>query len=159
MQNVLSRTPNVVKVPSSVFVARDHIELANIGWSRSGLKEHFADLEETVEEADVAIKGVVAISSENLPIIEELGDRAFIKLGHFFALLEGQQHGEAGPLTTAYLIGNIAYVRDALKNPLVVSAGWHTGAGFWDVRVRLVEKTGCNPGYAWKQATRVLAFA
>jgi len=133
------------------FVAKDHIKSANVGYTGTNFDKLFLDLvEENVEDANLAGHSL-GRKSLDAPIMAELGDRAKIKLAHFFGLVEKQSKGEAGTLLTNGC-ANIAYIEGIDGNLWVVGALWVSGYGVWDVRARSVGRQR-----AWLAGRQVLS--
>lgn len=100
-------------------------------------KEHFGrKVEGTCEASEIRVHKLTE-SSLDVPIIAELGDKAEITLGQFFALLSKQGEGESGPLLTNEW-ANIAYIRDCGDVLWAVFARWNVAGGGWVVGARSV---------------------
>lgn len=137
-QVVLRKIPTVPVSGSKRFVTKDHIQSANIGWMGPNFREFFLDkIEENVGDTTIAIYRLEKASLD-APIRAQLGDRAKIKLCHFFALIEKQSKREDGPLLT-HGYANVAYIEANDGKVWVVGAHWRSGDGFWHVEAFSVE--------------------
>ena len=95
---ILERVTTVQVSGAARFVAAEHLESANIGWTGSNFKRVFLDMvEENVPDGKLAIDRLTQ-SSKDASILEELGSKAKSFLAHLFGLMEKQSHGEAGDL-------------------------------------------------------------
>lgn len=114
------------------FVAEDHLKEANIGWMGDNFKKLFLKkTEENVGEAAIAVHRLER-ASKDAPIMTELGNRAEIKLAHFFSLLKAQSKGQEGALAVDGS-ANIAYIIGDDGNFWAVSASWDSGDRCWRV--------------------------
>ncbi|MEK7562094.1 MAG: hypothetical protein AAB509_00230 [Patescibacteria group bacterium] len=110
---------------------------ANVGWTGDNFKKFFlGNVEEDVEAIIVAVHRL-GQSSLDAPIMTELGDRAKIKIAHFFELLKKQSRGEDGVLlTNGY--ANVAYIKGSDGNVWAVRAYWGSYSSYWSVEANSV---------------------
>lgn len=120
------------------FVAKDHLAVANVGWTGGNLKKLFLDkVEENVADTIVTVYRLEQ-SSLDAPIMAKLGERTVIKLAYFFELLKRQSKGEDGVLlTNGY--ANVAYIEGNDGNIWAVYASWYSEYHYWFVEAYSVE--------------------
>ena len=149
--NLLSRVATAQIEATEKLVASEHIKSANIGYMWDGFCDNFSNMvEESVPAATIAVSRLEKASVDKT-ILAQLGDKAEIKLAHFFALLEKQSKGEDGVLlVNGY--ANIAYIRDSKGTLWAVGALWDSLFRCWDVRARSVGSPG-----AWGTGSQILS--
>lgn len=142
---------------SEGFKATDHFKVdtknaeVRIAWLGDNFKEHFGrKVEGATEAAEIRVHALTKPSLD-APIIAELGEKAEITLGQFFAAIAKQGTGEEGPLFVNDY-ANIAYIRDVKGILWVVGAYWNAVDGGWFVGANEIENP---PG--WDGGLRVLS--
>lgn len=147
----LTRVATVQVEAVERFVFSKHKEAANIGYMGHNFKNHFGDLmEENVPAATIAVSRLEKDSVDR-PILNQLGDKAEIKLAHFVTLLKRQSQGEEDDVLLTDGSWNVAYIRDARGEPWAVYALWLSR--YWQVDARLV---GGGPG-PWRAGRQILS--
>jgi hypothetical protein len=135
--DLLRRITTVQVSDVKKFVAKDHLQEANVGWTSDNFKKLFLDMvEENVPEAVIAIHRLEK-NSLDPPVLTELGERAKSQLAHFFGLLKKQSQGQEGILLVNGC-ANIAYIIGNDGNFWAVYAYWHSGNRCWYLDARSV---------------------
>lgn len=131
------------------FVARDHIEAANVRPGH-GFEEHFLDLREEGPGALMIVRHELDCLLYDRTIIGELGGgiKVTILVAQLFWLIERQPKGGAGALATSGK-ANICYPLGADKKNWTVFAAFRRVEGFWFVDASRIEDGkpwthGCN---------------
>ena len=140
----------VISVPAfSGFVAHNHLPEVNVQWTYNPTFQHFRHrVEEEPEDVNITVH-LLKVSSLDNPILQELGTRTPVRLGHFFALLRAQANGEPGPLLLDDSF-NIAHAMGTDGNIWAVYARYHHG--HWAMTPRSLT----NP-CPWPVGTRILS--
>jgi len=132
------------------FVAKDHLESANVGYTNDNFNQFFLNkVEENVGGITIAVHRLKR-NSLDFPILSELSDHAKISLAYFFELLKKQSKGKPGPLLTNGC-ANIAYIMSDGKL-WAVQARWVEVDRYWHVYARSVE----DPAW-WDEDSQVLS--
>jgi len=148
---LLSRVASVEVAGSKRFVAKDHIQAANIGWMSDNFKKLFLNfVEDNVEGGSITIHRL-EYASLDVPILTELGDRAQISLIHLFELLKKQSKGESGPLLTNGC-ANIAYIIGSDSNLWAVNVSWDGARRCWGISAHSV-----GDPHRWRGGDQVLS--
>ena len=117
----------------SRFVAREHLQSANVGWTGENFKRLLLDkVEESIPAGRIEIGRLVG-GAFDFEIQAELGRvRRITRLAHFFQLLKKQAKGQAGPLLTNSM-ANVAYCFGGDGNVWAVFASWGSFSHDWIV--------------------------
>lgn len=136
--DLLKRIATVAASSAQRFVAAEHLQEANVGWTGENFKALFLNkVEENVPEAKLVVSQLERASLD-APILAELGDKAEVKLSYLFSLLQKQSKGEDGILlTNGY--ANIFYIRGTDGELWAVYAYWLSCGRYWRVEARSVE--------------------
>lgn len=149
--NLLRQINTVATSGAKKFVARDALKDANVGWTDGNFKKLFLDkVEEDVGDATIAVYRLNKDSLDAM-IFAELGNRAEVKLVHFFELLKRQSKGENGALLrNGY--PNVAYIKGNNGSVWAFFASWRSGLGCWFVSAQSFE-VSCG----WDAGSQVLS--
>ena len=132
----------------SRFIAREHLQSANIGWTGPNFQHLFLNkVEENIPAGKIAVHTLIK-GSLDPEIMVELGrTKRVIFLADFFDLLKKQAKGQVDPLLTSGE-ANVAYCIANDGNIWAVNAYWNSFDRCWYVGAGSVGgRNGWGAGY------------